>query len=167
MALGSPPCSPHPVVGAGRGAGIATGYKLTKPKSSSSAAKQGVDAFIPFVVTVVAILFTDLLEGIIIGIVVGFVFVIARNFRTAITCLRWRRSPVRARRNPASSTNMNCRSRRPRAREHAGAGIDLFRPAVVDLDNIGYHQRAFIKGAAPSRHHGQLARGHRRVSAPR
>ncbi|MEO0499260.1 MAG: SulP family inorganic anion transporter, partial [Pseudomonadota bacterium] len=51
------------------------GYKLTRPELYVERYKQGMTQFIPFVVTVLAILFTDLLVGILIGLVVGFVFV--------------------------------------------------------------------------------------------
>ncbi|HRI19983.1 MAG TPA: hypothetical protein PLA68_03480, partial [Panacibacter sp.] len=40
--------------------------------------------FIPFIVTVVSIIFTDLLTGIVIGIVVGLFFVMRSNFKTAL-----------------------------------------------------------------------------------
>jgi carbonic anhydrase len=62
---------------------IQTGYKLAKPSLFVAWWKQGYTQFIPFVVTAVVILFSDLLIGI--GLVVGFGFVIARNFRTAIS----------------------------------------------------------------------------------
>lgn len=64
---------------------IATGYKLTKPKLFTDRYKQGWTQFVPFVITIAAILFTDLLIGIVIGLGVGFIFVVARNFRSAIT----------------------------------------------------------------------------------
>ena len=43
-----------------------------------------MNQFIPFVVTVVAILFTDLLIGICIGILTGLYFMIKSNFHSAI-----------------------------------------------------------------------------------
>ncbi|MBC7902506.1 MAG: hypothetical protein H7Y27_03760, partial [Gemmatimonadaceae bacterium] len=45
---------------------------------------KGKAQFAPFIVTVVAILLTDLLRGVIVGIVVGFYFVVRSNFKTAI-----------------------------------------------------------------------------------
>jgi MFS superfamily sulfate permease-like transporter len=126
---------------------IATGYKLTKPKLFTERFKQGWTQFIPFVVTVVAILFTDLLEGIVIGIVVGFVFVIARNFRTAITfacddgdCL------VRARRNLYFMHKYELQQSLNRVPDNANVLIDLSSTNYVDLDNIDIIN-AFIKGA--------------------
>lgn len=126
---------------------IATGYKLTKPKLFIERWKQGWSQFVPFVVTVVAILFTDLLEGIVIGLAVGFAFVIARNFRTAITfacegndCL------VRARRNLYFMHKYELQQALERVPDNADLLIDLSSTNYVDLDNVDIIN-AFIKGA--------------------
>ncbi|HYH16719.1 MAG TPA: SulP family inorganic anion transporter [Flavisolibacter sp.] len=63
---------------------IFTGYKLAKPSLFKAFYKKGWDQFIPFVVTVGAILLTDLLIGVLIGIAVGLVFVLRSNFKTAV-----------------------------------------------------------------------------------
>jgi MFS superfamily sulfate permease-like transporter len=64
---------------------IMVGYKLTKPDLYRSAFKLGMDQFIPLVVTVVAIVFTDLLKGVIVGLVCGLFFVIRSNHHEAAT----------------------------------------------------------------------------------
>ena len=126
---------------------IATGYKLTKPKLFTDRWKQGWTQFVPFVITVGAILFTDLLEGIVIGLVVGFIFVIARNFRTAITyacdggdCL------IRARRNLYFIHKYELRRELGRVPDNVNLLIDLSSTGYVDLDNVDIIN-AFIKGA--------------------
>lgn len=63
---------------------IFTGYKLAKPTLFKMYYKKGMDQFFPFVITIVAILFTDLLKGVLIGIVVGLFFIIRSNFRSAV-----------------------------------------------------------------------------------
>ncbi len=63
---------------------IYTGYKLVKPSLFKTFYQKGWDQFIPFVVTIVAILLTDLLVGVLIGIGVGLFYVIRSNFRTAV-----------------------------------------------------------------------------------
>lgn len=63
---------------------IFTGYKLAKPALFMAFYKKGMDQFIPFVITIAAILATDLLKGVIIGIGVGLFFVIRSNFRSAV-----------------------------------------------------------------------------------
>ncbi|MBJ6123140.1 SulP family inorganic anion transporter [Sphingomonas mollis] len=126
---------------------IATGYKLTKPKLYIARFKQGWTQFVPLVVTVVAILFTDLLEGIMIGMVVGFVFVIGRNFRTAITVAHdgddWL---VRARRNLYFIHKYELQERLGLVPDGANLMIDLTSTSYVDLDNIDIIN-AFIKNA--------------------
>lgn len=60
---------------------LVTGYKLTNIALYRGMFKLGYDQFIPFIVTVVAIMFTDLLVGIIIGLCVGVLFILRRNMR--------------------------------------------------------------------------------------
>ena len=54
---------------------LVTGYKLANPRLFRSLWKMGNRQFLPFIVTLVAIVFTDLLVGIIIGMCVGLLFV--------------------------------------------------------------------------------------------
>jgi len=60
------------------------GYKLVKPAIFLEMKEKGYDQLIPFVVTILAILFTDLLIGIGIGLAVGIFYVIRTNFRQSI-----------------------------------------------------------------------------------
>lgn len=64
---------------------LQTGYKLTKPVLFKEQYSQGWTQFLPFVITVIAILATDLLEGIAIGLGVGLIFVLRSNFHEAMT----------------------------------------------------------------------------------
>lgn len=64
---------------------ILVGYKLAKPSIFKSVYAEGQDQFIPFVVSIVAIIFTDLLIGILIGLAVGLGYVLFTNFRSAIS----------------------------------------------------------------------------------
>ena len=63
---------------------IYTGYKLAKPALFKAYYQKGWNQFLPFVITIVAILLSDLLIGILIGIGVGLFFVIRSNFRTSL-----------------------------------------------------------------------------------
>jgi MFS superfamily sulfate permease-like transporter len=63
---------------------IYTGYKLAKPSLFKAYYKKGWDQFLPFVITIVAILLTDLLIGVLIGIGIGLFFVIRSNFKTSV-----------------------------------------------------------------------------------
>ncbi|MET3438924.1 SulP family inorganic anion transporter [Sphingomonas sp. 1185] len=126
---------------------IATGYKLCKPKLFTERYKQGWSQFIPFIVTILAILRTDLLIGILIGLTVGFVFVVARNFRPALTyayddgdCL------IRARRNLYFIHKYELQKALAKVPDGANLLIDLSSTSYVDLDNVDIIN-AFIKGA--------------------
>jgi len=63
---------------------ILVGYKLTRPQIYFRFYRKGLDQFVPFIVTILAILLTDLLKGIVIGVLVGFVFVIKRSHKKSI-----------------------------------------------------------------------------------
>ncbi len=63
---------------------ILTGYKLAKIKLFREHFQAGLNQFIPFVVTILAILLTDLLIGILIGMITGFFFVLRSNFVAGI-----------------------------------------------------------------------------------
>jgi MFS superfamily sulfate permease-like transporter len=58
-----------------------TGYKLAAPALWRSAWRVGPAHFAPFAVTILAVLFTDLLRGIAIGTVVGVLFILAQHLR--------------------------------------------------------------------------------------
>jgi MFS superfamily sulfate permease-like transporter len=64
---------------------LMVGYKLTKPALYKEMWKAGLDQFVPFIITILAIVFTDLLTGVLIGIVFGIAFVIRTNHHSAFT----------------------------------------------------------------------------------
>jgi len=61
---------------------LLTGYKLASVKVFKEMYKKGLHQFLPFVVTVVAIFFTDLLIGIVVGLAVAFFFILRNNRRS-------------------------------------------------------------------------------------
>ncbi|MBX2966760.1 MAG: SulP family inorganic anion transporter [Cyclobacteriaceae bacterium] len=67
---------------------LMVGWKLTKPSLIIDMYKKGWEQFIPFAVTILAILFTNLLQGIFIGLGVGLVFVLRSNFHQALFCVK-------------------------------------------------------------------------------
>jgi MFS superfamily sulfate permease-like transporter len=67
---------------------LLTGYKLAKPALALEMYRKGVTQFVPYVVTVAAILATDLLKGIAVGVACGLFYVIKANFQAAITLTR-------------------------------------------------------------------------------
>jgi MFS superfamily sulfate permease-like transporter len=67
---------------------LQTGYKLAKPKLFIEFFHKGWNQLIPFVITIVAILLTDLLKGITVGIVIGLYYVIRANYHASISMTR-------------------------------------------------------------------------------
>lgn len=64
---------------------VRTGYNLARPVMFKAVLKQGREQFVPFVVTIGAILLTDLLIGVIIGIVYAIYFLIKHTYRAGYT----------------------------------------------------------------------------------
>jgi MFS superfamily sulfate permease-like transporter len=63
---------------------IMVGYKLTKPSLFKQMYQEGQDQFVPFVATILGVVFTDLLTGICIGLGVRLLYVIYTNFKSSI-----------------------------------------------------------------------------------
>lgn len=62
---------------------LMVGYKLAKPALFKDMYKLGWEQFVPFTVTVVAILTTDLLKGIIAGMIVGGFYALLHSYRNS------------------------------------------------------------------------------------
>ena len=59
------------------------GYKLAKPALFVTIYKQGWKQFVPFIVTVLGIIFTDLLIGIGLGLAVGIIVVLFKSYQNS------------------------------------------------------------------------------------
>lgn len=62
---------------------IMVGYKLAKPELFLKMYKSGWNQFLPFVITITAIVFTDLLTGIGIGMVVAVFYILKNNYHVS------------------------------------------------------------------------------------
>ncbi len=62
---------------------IMIGWKLANPKVFQHMWKNGIQQFVPFVVTVVAVVATDLLKGVGVGLVVSIIFILRGNMKLA------------------------------------------------------------------------------------
>ncbi len=60
---------------------LMVGYKLAKPSLFRTIYKLGYKQFIPFIATIIAIVFTDLLTGVIIGMFFGVFNILVSNYR--------------------------------------------------------------------------------------
>ncbi|MDX5421272.1 MAG: SulP family inorganic anion transporter [Hymenobacteraceae bacterium] len=62
---------------------LMVGYKLAKPALFKSMYRSGLMQFLPFIVTIVAIVFTDLLTGIGIGMAVAIFFILKNSYQVS------------------------------------------------------------------------------------
>jgi MFS superfamily sulfate permease-like transporter len=64
------------------------GYKLASPAIFKKVFMEGYDQFLPFIITILVVVFKDLLWGIFIGTAVGLLFVLRTNFKNVISFVR-------------------------------------------------------------------------------
>lgn len=76
---------------------LVTGYKLAKPSLFRSMYDLGMRQFVPFVVTILAIVLTDLLRGIVVGIVLGILNTIRSSMSGAFEVIEEREGVRRLR----------------------------------------------------------------------
>jgi len=62
---------------------LLVGYKLAKPATFVHFWEKGKYQFIPFIATLFAVVFTDLLKGVLLGLVISVVFVLKGNMKRA------------------------------------------------------------------------------------
>ncbi|MEZ6091652.1 MAG: SulP family inorganic anion transporter [Pirellulaceae bacterium] len=63
---------------------LVTGFKLASPKLFRQMWSEGRYQFVPFLVTLLTIVFTDLLIGILVGLIISVLFILNSNLRTPI-----------------------------------------------------------------------------------
>lgn len=59
------------------------GYKLANPSKIKHFFEKGKYQFVPFIATVVAVVFTDLLKGVALGIIISIIFILKGNMQRA------------------------------------------------------------------------------------
>ncbi len=64
---------------------IRTGYNLAKPRMILQVYRQGKEQFLPFIISVLAILVTDLLTGVLIGVAYSIYFLVSHTYRAGYT----------------------------------------------------------------------------------
>jgi MFS superfamily sulfate permease-like transporter len=116
---------------------IFTGYKLAKITLFKEFYQKGFNQFIPFCVTIIAILFTDLLIGISIGIAVSLVFIIRSNFKTAVMVVNDNNNYlIRFQKDVSFLNKPIIKSELELVPENANLVIDVARAEYIDKDVI-------------------------------
>lgn len=116
---------------------IYTGYKLAKPSIFKAYYAAGFDQFIPFVITITAILFTDLLVGILIGCMIGLFFVMRSNFKSAVVVVHDANNYLFRMRKDVSYLNKPLiKSKLEAVPENSSVFIDASRADFIDKDVV-------------------------------
>ena len=66
---------------------IRTGYNLAKPAMFKDVYHQGKEQFLPFIVTIIAILFSDLLIGVLIGFIYAIYFMMKNQYKAGFIAI--------------------------------------------------------------------------------
>ena len=114
-----------------------TGFKLAHPSVFKREWRDGLTHFIPFVVTIAAIVFTDLLEGIIIGIAIGALFVSFANYHTAVAVVQngldYR---ITIEKDLSFANKATLKKVFSKIEDGANVVFDASKAAFIDLDNV-------------------------------
>ncbi len=116
---------------------IYTGYKLAKVSLFKEFYSKGWDQFVPFIITIAAILFTDLLKGIIVGIIVGLYFVMRSNYKSAVFVVNDNNKYLfRFRKDVSFLNKATVKRKLEEVPENAYVFIDTTRADFIDKDII-------------------------------
>jgi MFS superfamily sulfate permease-like transporter len=116
---------------------IYTGYKLVKPALFKAYYKKGWDQFLPFVITIGAILLTDLLIGVLIGIGVGLFFIVRSNFKTSVFIVHdHNKYLIRLRKDVSFLNKPIIKNKLEEIPENSSVLIDASRADFIDKDII-------------------------------
>lgn len=129
---------------------IYIGYKLAKVSLFKEFYKKGWDQFVPFIVTILAILFMDLLKGIIVGLVVGLYFVLRSNYKSAVFIVHDENKFLfRLRKDVSFLNKPGVKRKLETVPENAYVLIDVTRADFIDKDIIDtineFNQHAYLK----------------------
>ncbi len=116
---------------------IFTGYKLAKPGLFKAYYKKGWDQFLPFVITITAILLTDLLIGVMIGIGAGLFFIVRSNFKTSVFIVHdHNKYLIRLRKDVSFLNKPIIKNKLEEIPENSSVLIDTSRADFIDKDIV-------------------------------
>lgn len=114
---------------------IFTGYKLAKVSLFKEYYAKGWEQFMPFMVTTSAIVFTDLLKGVMIGLCVAIFYILRSNFRSAIfVSSQQDKMLIRMRKDISFFSKHKLKAQLELAPENATVIIDMTRAEFIDQD---------------------------------
>ncbi|MFN8250072.1 MAG: SulP family inorganic anion transporter [Ferruginibacter sp.] len=150
---------------------IFTGYKLAKPSLIKEYYKKGWEQFMPFIVTLLAIVFTDLLKGVLIGIGLGIFYIIRSNFRTSVFLMQDEgKFLIRLRKDISFFSKPVLKSKLETIPANSSLMIDVSRAEFIDKDVIDtineYLQHAHLKNIKVNVKRSTYNPLHELVSAP-
>ena len=116
---------------------LSVGYKLTKPEIFIKKYQMGWAHLVPFVTTIVAILLTDLLIGIGIGLFVGGAFVIFNNYHSAILHVAdGKNHLIRFKKDMSFMHKYELKRTLEKVPSDSDLVIDISKTGFIDLDNV-------------------------------
>lgn len=116
---------------------IYTGYKLAKIPLFVEHYKKGMDQFIPFCVTIISILFTDLLIGIGVGIGAAIIFILRTNFKSSVMLVKDNdQYMIRLRKDVSFLNKPIIKNKLEKIPENSFLLIDASRTVFIDKDVI-------------------------------
>jgi MFS superfamily sulfate permease-like transporter len=114
-----------------------TGYKLTKQSLFKLYYKKGWNQFLPLIITILAIVLTDLLKGVMIGIGIGLLFILRSNFRpSSMVTSSGSNYLVRFRRDASFLNKPIIKRQLEEIPENSSVLIDISRADFIDPDVI-------------------------------
>lgn len=115
---------------------IYVGYQMADPQIFVRKYRKGLSHFIPFMATIVAILFSDLFTGVCIGLLVGMLYVLKSNYRSAVTLFNdGRYYLLRFKKDLSFLHKYELKRRLAEIPAGAEVLIDLTHITFVDMDN--------------------------------
>jgi MFS superfamily sulfate permease-like transporter len=118
---------------------LITGYKLTRPKLYKNMWSLGRKQFMPFMLTIVVILLTDLLIGVCIGLLMSVYYIIQNNFRAEYRIQKTRQHEtdvyyIRLNSNVTFLNKVNLRKALDQVPEYSVLTIDGSESNFIDYD---------------------------------
>jgi MFS superfamily sulfate permease-like transporter len=133
---------------------LITGYNLTRPKLFRNMWSLGWKQFAPFLITIIVILLTDLLIGVIIGLLISTYFIIQNNFKTEYQIVKTKKNitdiyHISLNSNVTFLNKVKLRNALDQIPEYAVLTIDGSNTHFIDYDILemisAFHNKAHLK----------------------